>query len=339
MAKYCRYCGKPVRDGVNFCRYCGKALTKPASRQNSASRPVESFAAREPIAGFQESSVHSSVRDVQTPVKRKSPVPSVSDISGSFRSSAENIVRKMPQNMDVSPASALSAAGEAVLGDFGDLFSQTAAQVSNVLSPARALLYTMKSFLGGSIGMILKPKVLISSLLMATLWFILSLMKDSGFPVLNTLSRITYAEGGFGADTLSAVGGVFGKGTVAAALASLFTGGVPSALKGISSLFRTKGEKRSLLLTLLGLFLGAGFCWFFSGAKVPAAESAAAGIAGTLLSLEMLGNKNSVFYQLIQSFTAKAKDGVRSTMNGRCDSLLTGMTLGFTFGTVLSIVL
>ena len=320
MAKYCRFCGNPVREGANFCKTCGHSLAKSTGQLKII------YGSSKVPAG--------QTRDTRPEPESFTAVSAHLKTPETLNSSTENIVRKMPLNMSVSPASTLSAAGEAVLGDFGDIFSQTAAQVSNVLSPAKALLETMKSFLGGSIGMILKPKVLIPSLLMAALWFILSLMKDSGIPFLDTLSRITYTEVGFGADTLSAVGGIFGKGAVAAALASLFTGGLPSAFKGIGSLFRTKGEKRSLLLTLLGLICGASLYYFFSGAKIPSEETAAAGIAGALISLEILGTKNSVFYKLIQSLTSKAKDGVRTAMNGRCDSLLTGLTLGFTLGII-----
>ena len=338
MAKYCRYCGNPVKEGAKFCKTCGKPLAKSRVQPKATDESVKASARIVPNEVSQHDPAASRTRTVQALSEPSFSAPSGLQASDRMKPSAGKILQKVHLN-DISPASAFSAAGEAVLGDFGDLFSQTAAQVSNVLSPAKALLETIKTFLSGSLGMIVKPKILIPSLLMAALWFILSLMKDSGFPVLETLSRITYAEGGFGTNTLSAVGGVFGKGTVAAALASLFTGGVPSAFNGIGSLFRTKGNKRSLLLTLTGLFLGAGFCWFFGGAKFPAAGSAAAGIAGALLTLEMLGNKNSVFYQLVQSFTAKAMNGVRTAMNGRCDSLLSGMVLGFSLGTVLTIIL
>lgn len=33
MAKFCRYCGSPIREGANFCPACGKSLAKVAAQQ------------------------------------------------------------------------------------------------------------------------------------------------------------------------------------------------------------------------------------------------------------------------------------------------------------------
>ena len=301
MAKYCRYCGKPVGENAKFCRSCGKQLVKSAD----AAAPSEP-----PAKGRTDH-----------PVKTAAPV-----ISNVPAMPIRPVIKKLSSS---AAASAFSGTGEMLLGGFGDELTAAVTRVTNVLSPGKAIFETVRSFLGGSLGMILKPKTWIPALLMAGIWFALGLLKDSDSQAIRTISRLLYAEGGMETDPFAMAGGLLGKGTVAAALASLFTGGIGSALKGIGSLFRTKGEKRSLLLTLFGMVIGAAFYYFFGGMRIPSAETACVGIAGALLSLETLGNRSGVFYRLIQSFTAKTKNGVRSAANGRCDSLLTGLTLGF----------
>ena len=52
-------------------------------------------------------------------------------------------------------------------------------------------------------------------------------------------------------------------------------------------------------------------------------------IAGALLSLEALGAGSGKLYTLAQSLTSRAADGIRTAVRGKCDSLLTGITLGF----------
>ena len=333
MTRYCRYCGKPVGETAKFCRSCGKQLTRSAGAAGSAAAAVQNTASRTPSTG-------DAYRAGNVPARASSPRcpsgnTSIPSASASPGNPPQNVI--LPK-LQISDMSSFSEAGEMVLGDYSDTLNEAAAQITNILSPAKAIFQTLRSFLGGIIDIFKNPKALIFTLLMAAIWFMLGLMQDSDIRILQILSNILYGKGGFGTNVLSKVGGILGKGTAAAGLSSIFTGGLGAAVKGIGSLFRTKGEKRSLILTIIGLIFGAGLFYFYSG-MTPSAETASAGIAGALLSLEVLGNKNSIFYQFIRSLTSKAKDGVRSAMNGRCDSLLTGMTLGFTLGSVLSFVL
>jgi hypothetical protein len=123
-------------------------------------------------------------------------------------------------------------------------------------------------------------------------------------------------------------------GTVAATYASLINGGIVSAAKGVVALFKGHGQKRSIVCILIGVVIGGVIYFAFAGRNI-SANTAMAGIAGTLLSLEALGGGKGKLYTLVCSLTSKATNGVRSEMQGRCDGILTGMTIGFAVTTVV----
>ncbi len=164
--------------------------------------------------------------------------------------------------------------------------------------------------------------------LFAVLWFVLALFRGSDSGIVRILSWITFSEGGFDRSVPGMVGGMLGKGTVAAALISLFTGGLNNLFKGIGALFAGHGEKRGIFSILAGTVFGGLACCAFVG-KNASADTAMAGIAGALLSLEALGSGSGRLYELARSLTDRKVKGIRTLMRGRCDGLLTGLTLGF----------
>ena len=153
--------------------------------------------------------------------------------------------------------------------------------------------------------------------------------------VVDTLSRLTFAQGCYGRTGAGAVGGLFGMGTVAAMFGSLLSGGMIDAFKGIGALFVGHGERRSLVCVVIGVVLGGALYFAFAG-KYASADTAMAGIAGAVLSLEALGAGNGALYTLVQSLTSRKRNGVRSAVRGRCDGLFTGLTLGFAIATALT---
>ena len=132
---------------------------------------------------------------------------------------------------------------------------------------------------------------------------------------------------------------MLGKGTVAAALVSLFNGGLKELFKGIGALFTGHGEKRSIFSTIFGILIGGAVYIAFVGPDNVSGATAMAGIAGVILSLEALGGGSGKLYELAQSLTSRATNGVRTVVQGKCDGLLTGLTIGFALATVLSALL
>lgn len=207
----------------------------------------------------------------------------------------------------------------------------------DVLSPVNAFEQGISSFVNGVLLVFKKPKALLGTVVLAVLWFVLGWLGDSDSPVLKALSWLTFSEGGFDRSVSGAVCGALGKGTVATALASLFTGGMKNTFKGVGALFSGHGEKRNVVSLIIGAVVGLVMYFVFAGPDA-SGKTAMAGIAGMLLSLQALGGGSGRIYELAQSLTAGKLNGARTALAGKCDGLLTGLALGFALATVLSVI-
>lgn len=292
--KFCRKCGKKISADAKFCRYCGFKFDVTGS----APAPRESV-------------VQSGSQAVPEPA--------------SMGNIADKIA--LENRFDAS-----GIAGESPLGDFGlDEFipEDIKEEIQKVASPVQALINTCGSFFGGTLKTFITPKTWIPLIIIAILWIVLPGMKDSDSPIVKALSFLTFAEGGFNRDAAGTIGGIIGKGTVAAALASVFTGGIPSAAKGLGSLFKGTGEKRGILALIIGIFIGFSLYFSFTDFELASGQTAMAGISGAFLSLQCIDKKEGPWYELAQALTSKVKDGVRMPRSGKAQSLLTGNAIGF----------
>ena len=93
------------------------------------------------------------------------------------------------------------------------------------------------------------------------------------------------------------------------------------------------GEKRGIAGILLGLAAGVLLYIAFAGIKTASAETTMAGIAGAVLSMEALGNRNG----LTQTLTSSVRNGVPRIQYNKSAGLLTGMVIGFLLGAVLMV--
>ena len=246
--------------------------------------------------------------------------------------------------------SALNRAGEFEVMDFtignsdgsGDMTSAATidAKDSQVLSPLGAIWDSVKSILGGSIGLLLKPKMLIPVLILAVLWIFLGMAHSSNQSIIKILSWLTFAQGGLDrSDALGTIGGIFGKGAVGAMFLSLFNGGVPKLFSGISAIFKKTEGKMGFLSIIIGYLIGMVTNFAFVGFDTANAQSTMAGISGIILSLQALGGKSGLIYSLAESFTAKKSNGIRMPQGGKTKSLLIGSVAGFGTITALSSLL
>ncbi len=126
-----------------------------------------------------------------------------------------------------------------------------------------------------------------------------------------------------------------GKGVVALALGSLFGGGIGSALKGLRAFFSRGEEKGSFIKFAFGALTGAALYCVFAGWDEASADTAVAGIAGVVLSLQALGGRQGFLFNLAQSLSSRLVNGVRTARNGALNSWLRGMALGFAAMTVV----
>ena len=233
----------------------------------------------------------------------------------------------------------LTAAASVGELDFGDLaipgLADMGGAVTEVLSPVSGIFHGIGSFFSGIFHIFRKPSVLIGTVLLAVLWIVLARFRGSDSQIVKILSWLTFSEGGLDRSGLGVIGGVLGKGTVGAALVSLFSGGLKKAFRGIGALFFGHGKKRGILSIILGVVIGVAAYLAFVGPDNASGATAMPGIAGMLFALEALGSGNGKLYTLVQSLTSRAVNGVRKADQGRCDGLLTGMTAGFVLATLL----
>jgi len=306
-AKYCPYCRSAVTDGAKFCRTCGHSL-----------------AATDPDRKPQRTSV-------QQP-KQTAPL-----MAGAGKEARRMQTAMMPQ---VKSMAAAASAGEF---DVGNLAipgpSDVSDAVTTVLSPVSGIFHGISSFCGGIFAIFRKPSALIGAAALAVLWIILAQFRGSDSEVVKFLSWLTFSEGGLDRSVPGTVGGVLGKGTVAAALVSLFSGRLKDVFKGIGSLFTGHGEKRGIFSIVFGILIGGAVYIAFAGADNASGATAMPGIAGIILSLEALGGSSGKLYELAQNLTSRAVNGVRTAAKGKCEGLLTGLTIGFALATVLSALL
>ncbi len=377
MAKFCRYCGKPIPENSRFCPECGKVLIAAAPQQTAQTAPpptlVQSAPQQQPTWQEQYRQIHSQ-SGVRTAERTAPPQPpayqpqqptyqqppqsayqqpqqptyqapqptyqpqqpaqtTVQTAAQTVRSAARSV------SATLTGTKASAAAGEV---DFGELdldgtgVGAVARAAGSVLSPVAGLFRGAGQYLGGALKIFIKPGALIGTVLLAGLWFALEQFGDSLPEGAEILKWLTYADGGYDRSALGTVGGILGKGTVAAALISLLKGGLPRLFKGIGALFTGHGERRGILAVLFGIIIGGAVYMAFAG-QYASAETAMAGIAGSMLSLEALGGGSGKLYSLAQSLTSRKVEGVRTAMRGKCDGLLTGLTLGFGIMTALSV--
>jgi hypothetical protein len=231
-----------------------------------------------------------------------------------------------------------TAAGELDLGEVELSGLETlGAGVTEVPGAVEGISRVIGSYIGGIHRIFTNRAYLIGVVVLAVLWFVLAWFRDSDSWLVKLLSWLTFSEGGFNRSFLGMVGGALGKGVVAAGLFSLLHGGISDALKGIVGIFTGDGGKLGIVETLFGILIGVAAYFAFVGASA-SANTSMAGIAGALLSLEAFGSGKGKLYELSQSLTSRSVNGIRTVMQGKCDGLLIGLTLGFAFATTLGIL-
>lgn len=346
--KFCRFCGNPVREGAKFCRACGKSLAagdEASRRSQKVSTSQHEQKQEDPVA--QNPGSGKSTMSKQTPKKLTPEKQTPEKKTAVKKSAVKQTPKKQPsvKQKEIKPhietQAAATTAGEIDLGIIsGELkipgLSDAGTNAGRVLSPVEGIIHSIGTFMGGISGIFRRPAALIGVLLLAALWFVLARHRNSDSGIVNLLSFLTYADGGFDRSGIGILGGILGKGIVAAGLLSLPRDGVINAAKGIGALFAGPGEKRGILNVLLGIVLGAAAYYVFIGPDNASAATAMPGIAGALLTLEALGSGEGKLYELARSLTSRISNGIREEAKGRCDGLLTGLVLGFALATILS---
>ncbi len=333
--KYCRQCGKQLNIDAKFCRYCGyqfdvaqevKAVTNLCPQCGKDNAAGAKFC-RHCGAGLTGAKATTTVRHGKSNTTKPATTPQIPELKMSATSE--------PGEFDYGDIDLKSIAGRTV----GKAASAAMAKSPGleILSPAKTLGNSIGGFLKGIVNLIRDPKSAIVPLLFAALWIVLAFLRDSDLLPVRVLSWLTFAEGGLDRGPVGMLGGILGKGVVAAAFASLFHGGFGSCLRGLKALVTGNGEKRGIGGILLGLAAGVLLYIAFTGIKTASAATTMAGIAGAVLSLEALGNSDGFLVRMAQALTPGVRNGMTEIQYNKAAGLLTGMVIGFLLGAVLMV--
>ena len=346
--KFCRFCGNPVREGAKFCRSCGQALTtdilhseKQQLEKSSAKKNSEKAASRADPSSSSSSSASSVKKQQEKNPRRETGQPKKSSAQqrkqAASKAGKANSRIQATMTPQITTLTATATNGEIDLGELSiSGMAQVNGTVMEVLSPVSAIFNAVGSYIGGIFSIFQKPSALIGTMILAGMWFVLVWFRGSDSGIVKALSWLTYAEGGFDRLGLGIVGGILGKGMVAAALISFFTGGYKRVFRGIGILFSGSGDKRGIINIFLGIVIGAAAYFAFVGHNNVTGKTAMVGISGVLLSLEALGGSGRL-YELAVSLTSRVTNGMREVARGKCEGLLIGMTIGFTLTTIVSL--
>ena len=218
-----------------------------------------------------------------------------------------------------------------------------AGEISAAIGPLKVLFQSLSGLFRGFGSAIKDKKRWIPALILALLWFILTLLPLLGInpmPV-KLLSFLTFAGGGTSNGITGLVGGVVGKGVFAYFLMSLVMpltrGQKPFAGvgRGIKQFFQSIGAKSLAQFSPLLLGAGAALIGYNFMAGNASIQNSMVGIASILLSLRSLSNKTGFLRKFFLSFSKKV--GANSTSTGAyVNRLIAGWTSGFAIGIVIS---
>ncbi|MDD4124126.1 MAG: hypothetical protein PHW77_00135 [Eubacteriales bacterium] len=212
--------------------------------------------------------------------------------------------------------------------------------LTGTLNPFTAVFGSIKRFVCGFKSLFKNKKKLIPALVLAFLWILLSLLPMLGVnnAAVKTLSSLTFAQGGYSKNIVNIIGGLLGKGMVAAVFVSLFSGGLKSTSGGlkqtVSSFKNSIKNTESFCLWLMG----TGFALVFYNFTVGKASvwQGMAGIAGLLLCLRAFGTSGGFLRNILTSLTANKSNGIRHENKISLQSLLSGMACGFAIAVIMS---
>ena len=145
MAKFCRYCGKPVKEGAKFCKTCGKPLARknvqPVQQRPADKLPVLQNPADQ--APTQQAAINkadnTSRPEITTPSETK-----------------KSVIPEMPKPKHPTGIMAGAAAGEFGVGAFyfnanpQGLAGKGVKKAREILSPAKTFISGFKG-IGGKL--------------------------------------------------------------------------------------------------------------------------------------------------------------------------------------------
>ena len=209
-----------------------------------------------------------------------------------------------------------------------------------IMSPIKTFTSVLSRIESGLANLKRKPLAVMPAILFFVLWLILLICRSVGIdnPITAFLSFMSYGGDVSDRSLLGVLGSAVGRGTVAMAFASLFTGGLKNLRSGFSKCFPQKGQTP----------IYGGMGWFLTGVGsslivsrilqgTPVFSRVMAVVSLAIVSVQALGNEKSWMFSMARSVTAiKRPDGIRIADFGAARMIMTGFIAGFALMTVFS---
>ena len=230
-------------------------------------------------------------------------------------------------------------AGKGLFSYDMDSINRVGNMSQNIMTPVRSVMSFFPRVISGFKNVGKNPLSLISLILIPLIWIVLLILRRSGNDdniVVKILSWLTYG-GDTGNRSLAGVlGSSFGKGIVALAYSSLFTGGFGRLKSGVKTLFSkpagqsaVSGKGLSVAWLLMGAGAGLILNRFIAG--VPSWSGVMVVISAAFVSLQACGNSSGYLYSVARSFTSRAvtSGGGKTEDKNSIRMLLMGLIAGF----------
>ena len=310
MSEFCTACGAPLQENVNFCTGCGAPVINQA--------PGKEVEEKIPPIMSPGTSPMVSPETAKKETEQGTPVilsPALAKIATQL----------------LSTGRASAAAGEISLTQ--EMFPLAMPEFANPFavlgSGARRILAGFKAALGDK-------KRLIPALVLAVLWIVLIFLPPAGINAVPAkfLSWLTFAQGGLQGGLIIKLGGIVGKGLLAAFFTSLIMdkGALGQMKTGISAVTGgLKGEKATRASWLLGTALALILYNIMVGST--SIQNSMAAIACLGISLQGLAGGGGFARQFFTSIFYKKP--LHSTSSNR---FMAGWGAGFALSFVFSVL-
>jgi len=368
MAKFCRYCGSPISDNAKFCKSCGNSLARPAVFCGNCGNPVSGNAKFckacgksliKPSAPPQKQPViQQTVQPLAQKTQMQQPAqPQVQQPAAQTPQPAKqpenkpavqpNTKQNIQQTVNspvVQKAVQLSGVmnAPATKGMFSyemDSINRINGVSQDIVSPVRTVMSFFPRVIAGIKNIGKSPLSLIALILLPLIWIVLLNLRLTGNDdniVVKILSWLSYGGDVGNRTFVGMIGSTLGRGTVALAYSSLFTGGIKRLGTGVKSLFSKPADKSvssgkglSVAWLLTGIGMGLIINRFLAG--VPSWSGVMAVIAAMMVSLQACGNSSGYLYSIASSLTSRVtvSGGAKTEDKNSIRMLLMGLIAGF----------